>query len=160
MWDPFPDQGLNPGPLHWACGVPATGPLEASLYGLDCSNRVVHPDSPRRKLNLEDIICILVPCTADRSRFIYWTHEFLLFLHRLVLSWIYGICNVMSLVAQKVKNLPASRRPGFDPWVGKIPWRREWLSTPVFLSGEFHGQRSLVGYSPWGHKEYKQCKKI
>ena len=40
-----------------------------------------------------------------------------------------------------------------DPWVGKIPWRREWLPTPVFLPGEVHGQRSLVGYSPWGHKE-------
>ena len=43
--------------------------------------------------------------------------------------------------------------PGFNPWVRKIPWRREWLSTPVFLPEEFHGQRSLVGYSPWGHKE-------
>ena len=41
----------------------------------------------------------------------------------------------------------------FHPWVGKIPWRREWLPTPVFLPGEFHGQRSLGGYSPWGHKE-------
>ena len=52
-----------------------------------------------------------------------------------------------SLVAQTVKNLPASGRPGFDPWVGKkIPWRKEWQSTPVFLPGEFHGQRSLVGY--------------
>ena len=40
----------------------------------------------------------------------------------------------------------------FDPWVGKIPWRREWLPTPVFLPGEFHGQRSLVGYSPWGRR--------
>ena len=45
------------------------------------------------------------------------------------------------------------RRPGFDPWVRKIPWRREWLPTPVLLHGEFHGQRSLGGYSPWGHKE-------
>ena len=45
------------------------------------------------------------------------------------------------------------RRCGFNPWVGKIPWRREWLLTPVFLPGEFHGQRSLVGYSPWGCKE-------
>ena len=43
--------------------------------------------------------------------------------------------------------------PGFGPWVGKIPWRREWLPTPVFLPGEFHGQRSLVGYSPWGRKQ-------
>ena len=45
------------------------------------------------------------------------------------------------------------RRPEFDPWVGKIPWRREWLPIPVFLLGEFHGERSLVGYSLWGRKE-------
>ena len=44
------------------------------------------------------------------------------------------------------------RRPGFDPWVGKIPWRRKWQPTPVFLPGKSHGQRHLVGYSPWGHK--------
>ena len=49
------------------------------------------------------------------------------------------------LVAQMVKNLPAMQRPGFDPWIRKIPWRREWLPTPVFLPGESHGQRSLVG---------------
>ena len=40
-----------------------------------------------------------------------------------------------------------------DSRVGKIPWRRKWQPTPVFLPGESHGQRSLVGYSPWGHKE-------
>ena len=45
------------------------------------------------------------------------------------------------------------RRPGFDPWVRKIPWRREWQTTPVFLSGKCHGQRSLPGYSPRGRKE-------
>ena len=44
-------------------------------------------------------------------------------------------------------------RPGFNPWVGKIPWRWEWLPNPVFLPREFHGERSLGGYSPWGHKE-------
>ena len=43
---------------------------------------------------------------------------------------------------------PTSRRPGFDPWVGKIPWRRGWLRTPVSWPGEFHGL-----YSSWGHKE-------
>ena len=56
-----------------------------------------------------------------------------------------------------VKNPPANaediKRCGFSPWVGKIPWRRAWQSTPVFLLGESHGQRSLLGYSPWGHKE-------
>ena len=46
-----------------------------------------------------------------------------------------------------VKNPPAMQRPGFDPWVGKIPWRREWLPTPVFLPGGFHGQRSFAGYN-------------
>ena len=45
------------------------------------------------------------------------------------------------------------RRYRFDPWVGKIPWSRKWQPTPVFLPGESHGQRSLVGYSPWGCKE-------
>ena len=43
-------------------------------------------------------------------------------------------------------------RPGFNPWVEKIPWRRKWQPTPVFLPGEFHKQRSLVGYSPWDLK--------
>ena len=41
----------------------------------------------------------------------------------------------------------------FDPWVGKIPWRRTWQLTPVVLPGESHGQRSLAGYGPWGCKE-------
>ena len=40
----------------------------------------------------------------------------------------------------------------FEPWVGKIPWSKKWQPTPVFLPGTFHGQMSLVGYSPWGHK--------
>ena len=44
-------------------------------------------------------------------------------------------------------------RYGFDPWVGKIPWRRKWQPTPVFLPGESHGRRSLAGYSPQSHKE-------
>ena len=44
-------------------------------------------------------------------------------------------------------------RPKFDPWVRKILWRREWQPTPIFLPGEFCRQRSLVGSSPWGHKE-------
>ena len=46
-----------------------------------------------------------------------------------------------------------SRRCEFDPWVRKIPWRRAWQPTPVFSPGKSHGQRSLVGYSLWGHKE-------
>ena len=45
------------------------------------------------------------------------------------------------------------KRCGFDPWVGKIPWRRKWKPTPVFLPGKSDGQRSLAGYIPMGHKE-------
>ena len=45
------------------------------------------------------------------------------------------------------------RRPGLDPWVGKIQWRREWQPTPVVLLGKSHGQRSPADYSPSGHKE-------
>ena len=58
--------------------------------------------------------------------------------------------------ASVVKNSPAMqetcRRLGFNPWVGKIPWRRKRQPTPVFLPGKSHGQRRLVGYSPWSHK--------
>ena len=45
------------------------------------------------------------------------------------------------------------RRHRFNPWVRKIPWRRKWQPTPVSLPGKSHGQRSLEGSSPWGHKE-------
>ena len=61
--------------------------------------------------------------------------------------------NLASLVGQTVKNLLTMRRPCLDSWVQKISWRREWQPTPVFLPGEFHGQRNLVGYSPWGRQE-------
>ena len=47
-----------------------------------------------------------------------------------------------------VKNLPINARDGFNPRIGKMPWRRQWQLTPVFSPGKFHGERSLVGYSP------------
>ena len=56
------------------------------------------------------------------------------------------------MVAQKTKNLLAMQETWGDPWVGKIPWRRTWQPTPVLLPEKSHGQRSLVGYSPWGHE--------
>ena len=52
------------------------------------------------------------------------------------------------------------RRLRFDPWVGKISQRSEWQPTPVFQPGEFHGQRSLVGYSPWGRKESDMTERL
>ena len=69
------------------------------------------------------------------------------------LTWI--IINMplsMSISVGKRIHLQC-RRCRFDPWVRKIPWRRAWQLTPVFLPGESHGQRSPVGHSPYGHKE-------
>ena len=60
------------------------------------------------------------------------------------------------LLAQTVKNLPAVQ----ETWLGKIPWRREWQPTPIFLPGEFHGQRSLAGYSPWGHRQSDRTERL
>ena len=64
-----------------------------------------------------------------------------------------GIKGWDSLVALTHCVCPQCRKPGFDPWVGKIPWRRKWQPTPVLLPGKSHGWRSLVGYSPWSRKE-------
>ena len=55
-------------------------------------------------------------------------------------------------MVQMVKYLPSMQEAWFNLLVRKIPWKRDWLPTPVFLIGGFPGQRSLVGYSLWGHK--------
>ena len=62
-----------------------------------------------------------------------------------------------------VKNPVQCGKPGFDSWVESLGWedpRKEWLSTPVFLSGQFHGERSLGGYSPWGRKELDMTEQL
>ena len=61
--------------------------------------------------------------------------------------------NWASQVAQWLRIHLQGRGRRFDPWVRKTPWRRKWRPTPVFLPGKSHGQRSLEGYSAWGHKE-------
>ena len=60
-----------------------------------------------------------------------------------ILAWLMKLCHLFT-----VWICLQCRRPGFNPWVGKIPWKREWQPAPVFLPEEFHGQRSLAGYSP------------
>ena len=69
-----------------------------------------------------------------------------------------------SQVELVVKNPPANagdlKDVGSIPVSGKIPWRRAWQPTPVFLPGESYGQRSLVGYSPWGRKESDMTERL
>ena len=72
-----------------------------------------------------------------------------------------GLCPCLN-IPHPLRNFPSGscgkvclqcRRPRFDPWIGKSPWRRKWQPTPVSLPGKFHGQRSLAGYSPRCRKE-------
>ena len=65
-----------------------------------------------------------------------------------------------SLVAQTVKNLSAMQETWIQSLGQEDPWRRAWQPTPVFLSGKFHGQRSLVGYSSWGGKESDKTEQL
>ena len=58
-----------------------------------------------------------------------------------------------------VKHSPAMQKT-WVLWVRKIPWKREWQCTPVLLPEESHGQRSRVGYIPWGHKESDTTKEL
>ena len=74
--------------------------------------------------------------------------------------WVGSFCygEWASQVALVVKNLPANKgdkRHGFKPWVGKIPWRRAWQPTPIFLPGEFHGQRSPGGLQSMGSQSVR-----
>ena len=68
-------------------------------------------------------------------------------------SSILGASQVVLVVKNSPVNAGYIRDVGLIPGLGRSPWRRAQQPTSVFLNGEFHGQRSLVGYSPWGHKE-------
>ena len=64
-------------------------------------------------------------------------------------------------MAQTVKCLTTKQETQrFNPWEGKIPWRRKWQLTPVLLPGKSHGRRILVGYSPWGCKELDMTERL
>ena len=80
-----------------------------------------------------------------------------------VLSCVQSLCLGFPKGHQRLPKWSSGKEPAcqrrrhkrcrFNLWVGKIPWRRKWQPTPVFLTGKFHGQKSLVGYGPWGSKE-------
>ena len=89
--------------------------------------------------------------TLAAPRFLYQQYFFFCF----VFIFIY-ISQECSPVAQMVRCLPAIRETRVRSWVGKISWRRKRPPTPVLLPEESHGQRSLVGYTPWGRKESEQ----
>ena len=63
------------------------------------------------------------------------------------------MCEGLPWWLRRLSVCPQCGKPGFNLWVRKIPWRRKWQSTPVLLPVKSHGQRSLVGYSPWGREE-------
>ena len=75
-----------------------------------------------------------------------------------------GLNNIISRLSRLLSGKESTcqcrkcKRLRFDPWVRQIPWRKKWQPTPVSLPGKFHGQRSLVGYSPWGCKELEMTK--
>ena len=73
--------------------------------------------------------------------------------HMVVLFFFRNLQTVFHFPSGSDGKVGQCGRPRFSPWVGKIPWRRKWQSTPVLLPGKSHEQRSLVGYSPWGRKE-------
>ena len=78
-----------------------------------------------------------------------------------LLSYYQEVCKIsgpatdLELWLSNKESACQCRRFGFDPWVGKISWRRKWQPTWVFLPGKFHGQRSLAGYSPQGCKRVR-----
>ena len=139
----FPDQGLSLCPLQSKCRVLPTGPPGKFQKG-NCLggmpkilSRLINENKMKKKSNRKISIFIHVSYHPDCEG-LESPHS----IHLCVPWWlrwqrIHGQC----------------RRPGFNPWVGKIPWGREWQPKPVFLPGESHGQRSLVRYSPLGLKE-------
>ena len=122
------------------------------------------PLYPRVKTNLSSLslwICLTrtfpLYGIIQYSVFGVWFVSLSLMLSRLimghpvsVLHSFLGLNKVMWGFPGASDSKESAKKPRFNPWVGKIPWRREWLPTTVFLPGEFHEQRRLVGYSPWG----------
>ena len=112
---------------------------------------------PRAPASLLTVPRLCLPAdVATRGGASFW----LLVVHAQSLQLCLSLCNPMDLsplgfpggTSGKEHACHCRRHKGygFDPWVGKIPWRRKWQPTPVFLPRESHEQRSLAGYSPWG----------
>ena len=105
---------------------------------LACSSRQVISGTPFRRFS--HLLCCLGNSTFS-------------FAKTSLFSVLHLVISIQVFPGGSDGNLPQCQRQEFDPWVGKIPSRRAWPPTLVFLPGEFPGERSLVGYSPWGHKK-------
>ena len=136
---------------------------------------ILHPPlHPRVKTNLSSSslwICLTrtfpLHGIIQYTVFGVWFLSFSLMLSRFIMGQHVSVLHSFSGLNKVMWGFPgasdskkSARKPWFNPWVGKIPWRREWLPTTVFLPGEFHEQRSLVGYSPWGPKELDMTKQL
>ena len=90
-------------------------------------------------------------------------------------DWMVTLCAVLGNILLSVENIGLAqwlrgkeltcpcrrhRRYGFDPWVGKIPWKRKWQLIPVFLPGESHGERNLAGNNPQGGQESDMTERV
>ena len=133
-------------------------------HSLTQTQRVYHTTQPHMRCVLDCFTCVrlfatlwTVACQAplsmgfsrqDQSGLPYKMQNSTEFLRHTVSRLVFSLPWWLSGKESACKL----RRYGFNPWVRKIPWRRKWQPTPVFLPGESHGQGSLVGYSPQGHK--------
>ena len=89
----------------------------------------------------------LISCSPEDTESLLQNHS-----SKALVFWHLAFCMLPTWLSGK-ESACQYRNHRYDPWIAKIPWRRKWQPTPVFLPGKFHGQRSLVGYSPWGNKE-------
>ena len=82
-----------------------------------------------------------------------------LFVELNLISLFWYMCGA-SLVSKSVKKPPAMQEIRVQSLGQEDPWRGAWQPTPVFLPGEVHGQRGLLGYSPWGHKDLDRNERL
>ena len=127
--------------------------LLSLLFSLQGNDRALRHGRVSRKKELGLWTSAFRRTTCDQNILWEWEINF-------YCIWVIVYFDILVLLGllQWSRNCLQCRRCRFDPWVKKIPCRRACQPTPVFLPGEFHGQRSLMGYSPWGCKESDMIK--
>ena len=143
---------LNTGLPWWSSGLDSTLPMQGAQIqflvrelGPSCRNPEVHMLQLSLHRQLKKILCATTKTRNSQINTFFEKLNIHLLIYEPAIDGSVG----------KESNLQCRRhrRRRFNPWVRKITGRRKWLPNPVFLPGESHGQRSLVGYSPWDHKE-------